>query len=119
MNLPSLTPLKGPEALKKVANDRTLFVTIPKESEKFPCSMLAKYVLHAAQDGGYGNICIVKSSGAHKHNFKTIDVVKRTKEWSGPSLVGLKMRDDCWHDERRKIWVLGHKPNPDATISRP
>lgn len=112
-------PIKGEAGLRKVANDRTLFVTIPKESEKFPCPMLAKYVLHAAQDGGYGNICIVKGLH-HKHNFKTIDLVKRTKQWVGPSLVGLtKFRNDCWLDERKKIWVLGYEPRPDVTISRP
>jgi hypothetical protein len=112
-----LMPVKGQAGLRMVANDRTLFVTIPKDSENFPCSFIARYVLHAAQDGGYGKICVLKGVN-HKHYFNVIDVVKRVRAWSGPSMVGLtKFRNDCWLDERKKIWVLGHKPNPNATIS--
>src|SRR5262245_6990723 len=113
--LQKLMPLKGEAGLRKVANDRTLFVKdVPKN---WPCHIVAKYVLHAAQDGGYGQICVLKGQ-AHKHYFNVTSVVRKVKKWVGPSMVGFKMRDDCWFDERKKFWVLGYKPNPDAKISR-
>jgi hypothetical protein len=116
--LEKLMPVKGEAGLRKVANDRTLFVTLPKESEAFPCHMLAQQALHAAQDGGYGNICILKNSGAHKHNFAVLDLIKKTKVWAGQSLWAWQQcRGDSWFDERKKFWVLGHRPNPDAKIS--
>ena len=112
-----LMPLKGAAAAQRVANDKVLYVEgIPPN---MGCHMAAQYVLHAAQDGGYGIICILKGPN-HKHEFKVMEMVRKIKKWPGPSLDGLtKFRDDCWLDERKKIWVVGAKPNPDATISVP
>lgn len=113
-HLRSLMPIKGEAAHRKVANDKILYVDgVPKD---WPCRIAARYVLHAAQDGGYGIICIVKPP-SHKHEFKVYDIVKVTKKWTGPSLAGFKLRDDCWFDERKKIWAMGHKPNPNASIA--
>lgn len=110
-----LMPMKGEAATRRVGNDRVLYVDgIPRN---MGCHVAARYVLHAAQDGGYGVICVLKGPN-HKHEFRVLDMVRKIKKWSGPSLVGLtKFRDDCWLDQRKKIWVLGSKPNPDATIS--
>lgn len=115
-SLRHLMPIRGEAAHRRVANDKVLYVDgVPA---KWPCRIAARYVLHAAQDGGYGIICIVKPPN-HKHEFKVYDIVRKTKKWTGPSLTGFKLRDDCWFDERRKIWAMGHKPNPDAKISVP
>lgn len=112
-----LMPLKGEAARLKVSNDRVLYVNgIPP---KISCHVAARYVLHAAQDGGFGVICVLKGPN-HKHEFKVIDLVRRVRKWSGPSLVGLtRFRDDCWLDTRKKLWVVGARPNPEATISSP
>lgn len=115
--LRSLMPIVGKPAARKVANDKILYVEgIPPN---MGCHVAARYVLHAAQDGGFGVICILKGPN-HKHEFKVWDLVRKIKKWPGPSLVGLtKFRDDCWLDERKKIWVLGAMPRPDVTISSP
>ena len=112
-----LMPIKGPAAALRVSNERVLYVQgIPLQ---MGCHMAARYALHAAQDGGFGIICILKGPN-HKHEFKVLDLVRKVKKWSGPSLTGLtRFRDDCWLDERKKIWVVGAKPNPDATIATP
>ena len=113
-----LMPLKGEIAARRVANvEKVLYVN--GGPSQMGCHMAAQYVLHAAQDGGYGTICILKGLN-HKHEFRVLDMVRRIRKWPGPSLVGLtKFRDDCWLDERKKIWVLGHKANPSATVSAP
>jgi hypothetical protein len=115
-HLRHLMPIKGEPAARKVANDKILYVDgIP---QGVSCHIIARYVLHAAQDGGYGVICILKGAN-HKHEFRVLDLVRKVKKWSGPSMTGLKMRGDCWLDERKQIWVMGAKPNPDATVSAP
>ena len=108
-------PLKGAEGMKRVENDTTLFLNLEKQNWGFPCNMLARRFLHAAQDGGYGNITVLKGP-AHKHEFKVMDLVKKVGTWAGPSLVALKMNKDVWMDDRRKIWVMGSKPNPSAKV---
>jgi hypothetical protein len=115
--LRQLMPIKGAAAAAKVGNEKVLYVQgIPPQMR---CHTAARYVLHAAQDGGFGIICILKGPN-HKHEFKVLEFVSQVKRWSGPSMIGLtKLRDDCWLDERKKIWVVGAKPNPDATISMP
>ena len=115
-------PLVGQAALKKIASDSTLFLETEKQNYKFPCQIFASYFLHAAQDGGFSKICVLKGA-THKHEFKVIDLVKYQarrfggkRAWSGPSLVSFKIRKDCWIDERKKIWVMGWKPKPDAKV---
>lgn len=118
-HLRHLMPIKGEAAHRKVANDKVLYVDgLEKVDSKVRCYIIAKYVLHAAQDGGYGKICIMRGPN-HKHEFNVYDMVKKTKKWSGPSMTGFKMRSDCWFDERKQIWVMGYKPNPNATVSAP
>ncbi len=115
-----LMPIKGEPAARKVGNDKVLYVGgLEKVDPKVRCFMIAKYCMHAAQDGGYGVICILRGPN-HKHEFKVLDIVNKIKKWPGPSMAGLtKFRDDCWLDERKKIWVMGNRPNPDATVSTP
>lgn len=115
-----LMPLRGEAAARKVGNDKILYVDgLEKLDAKVRCHVIARYCLHAAQDGGYGIICIIRGPN-HKHEFRVNEMVRKIKKWSGPSLVGLtKLRDDCWLDERRQIWVMGSKPNPNATVSLP
>jgi hypothetical protein len=109
-------PYTGEYGEKLVANDRVMYVDGVPPS-KIRCHVIARYMLHAAQDGGFGIICVLRGPN-HKHEFKVLDMVRKVKKWTGPSLVGLtKFRDDCWLDERKKIWVLGHQPNPEAKIS--
>lgn len=106
-------PLKGEAALKKIARDGTLFVEgVP---EKFPCQVAAFYLLHAAQDGGFATICIMKGP-RHRHYFKVYDLVRYVRKWTGPALKSFTMRRDCWLDERRKLWQVGWQPKPDAKV---
>ena len=114
-------PLKGEAALKKIARDGTLFVQgVP---EKFPCQAAAFYLLHAAQDGGFATICIMKGP-RHRHYFKVYDLVRdnakkfraANRTWTGPALKSFTMRKDCWLDERRKIWQVGWQPKPEAKV---
>jgi len=115
-----LMPIKGEPAARRVSNDKVLYVGgLEKVDPKVRCFVLAKYVVHAAQDGGYGIICILRGPN-HKHEFRVLDIVNKIRKWPGPSMAGLtQFRDDCWLDERKKIWVMGAKPNPDATVSTP
>ncbi len=108
-------PLKGAAGMKRVVNDKTLFLQVPKEHMKFPCNALAVRYLHAAQDGGFGRIVILKGP-AHKHEYKVEDVVRKVRRWSGPALISHKFQPNTWLDERRKIWVMGPKPNPSAEV---
>jgi len=109
-------PKTGEEGLRLVANDSTLFVQIEHQIDRrVPCLAIARMVIHAAQDGRFGNICVLRGV-THKHNFKVLDLVRRYKVWSGQSLTGFKMREDCWFDTRKKFWVVGAKPNPQARV---
>ncbi len=111
-----LRPKTGDEGMRLVANDSTLFVQIEHQIDRrVPCLAIARMCLHAAQDGRFGNICVLRSV-VHKHNFRVMDLVKRYKHWTGLSLTGFKRRSDCWLDERKKIWVVGAKPNPQARV---
>ena len=114
-------PIRGEAALKKIARDGTLFVQgVP---EKFPCQAAAFFLLHAAQDGGHATICIMKGL-RHRHYFKVLDLVRynarkfraRNRTWTGPALESFTKREDCWLDERRKIWQVGWQPKPDAKV---
>ena len=106
-------PLKGEAARKQISGDATLFVEgVP---EKFPCGMIATYLLHAAQDGGYSNICILKGP-VHRHYFKVYDLVRHMRKWSGPALRSFQMRKECWMDEKRKLWQVGWQPKPNAKV---
>lgn len=106
-------PLKGQAALKKISGDGTLFVEgVP---EKFPCQAAAFYLLHAAQDGGFATICIMKGP-RHRHYFKVYDLVRHHRKWIGPAMQSFTMRKDCWLDERKKIWQVGWQPKPDAKV---
>lgn len=116
-----LMPLKGEAAMRRVANDNILYIDdegrLPRNVR---CHVIARYALHAAQDGGFGVICVMRRPDGHKHEFRVADMVKKIKKWTGPSLTGLtQMRDDCWFDTWRKIWVMGYAPNPNATVSMP
>ena len=111
-------PLKGAEGMKRVVNDATLFLQVPKEHMKFPCNALAVRYLHSAQDGGFGRIVVLKGP-AHKHEYRVEDVVKAVRKWSGPSLASVRFQPNTWLDERRKIWVVGAKPNPGAKVILP
>ncbi len=118
--LQRLMPRRGQEAARQVANDRILWVEgIPKD---FPCKQAAMFCVHAAQDGGYGKICIVKGL-RHKHTFKVLDLVRDTQKrkpkenpWSGPSLKSFQLNSDCFYDKRKQIWVLGPAPKPEARL---
>lgn len=106
-------PLKGEAAKKKIAGDGTLFVEgVPG---KFPCSAAASYLLHAAQDGGYATICIMKGA-RHRHYFKVYDLVRHHRKWTGPAMASFTRREDCWLDERKKIWQVGWQPKPEAKV---
>lgn len=123
-SLQKMMPVRGPGAIKLVADpDRVLWVEgIPDE---FPCLMAAKHCLHAAQDGRYGTIRICKGT-RHRHDFNVVDLVRHVKKkrphanpWTGPSLKGIGMRADCFHDAKRQLWVMGPKPNPEARLTLP
>lgn len=121
--LKQFEPLRGKAALKKIAGDRVLFLQTTKEQKTFPCKMLAVYFLHAAQDGGFSEICVLKGPN-HKHMFKVYDLVRdnfrryraRNRAWTGPALQSFKLRKDCWMDERKKVWQVGWQPKPNAKI---
>ena len=112
-SLQRFMPLKGEAALKKIAGDATLFVQGVQEG--FPCRAMAIHLLHAAQDGGYANICILKGI-RHRHYFKVWDLVRHMRKWSGPSLFSFQTRKNCWLDEKKKIWQVGWQPKPNAEI---
>ena len=102
--------------MRRVANGGTLFIDFEhRQDPKVPCVFFAKHFVHAAQDGRFGRICILRSP-THKHYFSVIELVRRYKKWSGPSLFGFKIREDCYLDERKKLWVIGWKPNPNAKV---
>ncbi len=117
-----MMPARGPDAIKLVADpDRVLWVEgIP---EKFSCKVAAMYCLHAAQDGRYGTIRICKGAH-HRHDFKVVDLVRHAKKkrphanpWIGPSLKSIGMRPDCFFDNKRKLWVMGPMPHPEASLA--
>lgn len=112
-------PLKGEAAVRRVVGDRVLWLQTNKDQEKLPCIFFAGYFLHAAQDGGFGQIGVLKGAN-HKHLFNVYDVVRKFRRWTGPALQSFHMRarvqKDCWMDERKKLWMVGWQPKPNAKI---
>ncbi|MFQ5757184.1 MAG: hypothetical protein ACE5H7_13990 [Acidiferrobacterales bacterium] len=120
--LQKLMPKRGVQAAKRVADpSNILFVEgIPRD---FPCKQAAIYLLHAAQDGGYGTITILKPPN-HRHEFRVLDLVRDVAKrhshrnpWCGPSLAGIKMRDECWFDYSTKLFQVGPMPRPEARLT--